>query len=142
MELACPHCFKATVYKFDKPKFCSFCGKNYTTGFQVEQPKSLVGELRKLKPRRPAPRYQEDYDDNKDYEDETSEVSNISVERLKANLTVEGVAPQSKQKLKLVDVAMGAGGHTQGQQEKDAETALRDYRDSGKSARMNPTEIR
>jgi hypothetical protein len=37
MKIYCPHCYKASDYKYDKPKTCPHCAKDYVVAFANNQ---------------------------------------------------------------------------------------------------------
>lgn len=119
----CPHCYKATSYKFEKPRFCSLCGKSYDSAFKIEEPKSIANNIRKIRATLEEEPEEEFFD---------KRMLKLSVEPIKAS---------EQRGFKFLDIIKGAGGATNGLEEKDAETALRDFKNSGRSSRINPTEI-
>lgn len=138
-SITCSSCFASTDYKYNKPAFCSICGKNYLTGFTIapepHKPQSIAAQLRRI----PEP-----LEDLSDYEEDYRSQHNSNAKnRWKSkplNATVE-IGPREKGK-KFLDAAMFDGTDIRSNETKSKEEIMTEINRENGSVKSAPISLR
>lgn len=134
--ITCPSCFGSTEYKYEKPAFCSKCGKNYVSGFSVEGSRkpSIAKQLRKIPLEQDYIELEDEYDMPPIRREQAKD--HWKLKPLQASF--DGV--EKPRGLKLFDAA-AAGGETRPQENKTAEEVLEELRRENGSMKSTPIEL-
>jgi hypothetical protein len=96
MKYFCSKCGKTTLYNFDLPKFCSFCGQSFASKTVTTQGSKTERFLNELKLKKNVNNYEEEsYGEN--------EIPNIDFKKVKASFKLDLYQPKGESFGSIID---------------------------------------